>query len=125
MIRLASKEEAKTILNEPQNIRSIGLITETLFSQPWICSADNLKMVFVFWMVDDLTCEAHIACSKNALLKSRDLAKEIITWLFTCGAKRVITNCPSGKISNMAKKVGMNKYKTIGEANYYEVKSWL
>jgi hypothetical protein len=125
MIRLAGKEEAKAILNEPQNIKSIGLITKTLLAQPWICSVDNLKMVFVFWMVDDSTCEAHIACSKDALLKSRDLAKEIITWLFNCGAKRVITNCPNGKISNMARKVGMNKYKTIGETNYYEVKSWV
>jgi hypothetical protein len=125
MIRLAGKEEAKSILNEPQNIKSIGLVTKTLLSQPWICSVDNLKMVFVFWMVDDSTCEAHIACSKDALLKSRDLAKEIITWLFNCGAKRVITNCPNGKISNMARKVGMNKYKTIGETNYYEVKSWV
>lgn len=125
MIRLASQEEAIEIFNEPQNVNSIGLITEHITFQPWICSQDNLKMVFVFWMVDSETCEAHIVCSRKAIIKSRELAKELMTWIFSHGAKRIITNCPKGKISNMAKKLGMNKYKTIDQINHYEVQSWV
>jgi len=125
MIRLATQEEAIEILNEPQNIKSIGLITKQITFQPWICSQDGLEMMFVFWMVDSETCEAHIACSSKAITKSRLLAKELMTWIFNHGAKRIVTNCPHGKISNMARKLGMSKYKTIDKTNYYEVASWV
>ena len=124
MIRLANHKEALEILNEPQNQQSVGMISETLFSQPWICSQDGLKMMFVFWMVEDGVCEAHIACSKKAIIKSRLLAKELISWIFTFGVKRIITSCPAGIISNMAEKIGMNKYKSVGNTNHYEVLSW-
>ena len=125
MIRLASQNEAIEILNEKQNVDKIGIVTERLIYQPWIVQIDKFKMMFVFWMVDGDTCEVHIACKKDSILKCREMAKEILNFLFNYGVKRVITDCPKGKISNFVTKLGMSPYKTDGETKYFEVLSWL
>jgi hypothetical protein len=124
MIRLCSQQEAIDIFNQPKNMHNIGLITKSITFQPWICSQGSMRMAFVFWMVDSDTCEAHIVCSEDAIIKSRELAKELIAWLFSHGVNRVVTNCPKGRASNMAKKIGMKKYKTVNNQYYYEVLSW-
>ena len=124
MIRLATHSEAIEILNEPQNQNSIGLKTESLIYQPFIVERDQSKMMFVFWMVGN-DCEAHIACKKDSILQARNMCKELIDWLFSLGVKRIITNCPRGIISNMAKKVGMKEYKQDKNLIYYEVLSWV
>jgi hypothetical protein len=125
MIRLASQEEAIEILNEKQNVDSIGLVTERLVYQPWIVQIDHFKMMFVFWMVDKDTCNVHVACKKDSILKCREMAKEILSFLFNYGVKRVVTDCPKGKISNFVIKLGFTPYKTEGETTYFEVLSWL
>ena len=125
MIRLCTQQEAIDIFNQPKNMHSIGLVTKYITFQPWICLQGNMRMVFVFWIIEAGTCEAHIVCSEDSIIKSRELAKELITWLFSHGVKRVITDCPKGRASNMAEKIGMNKYKTVNNHCYYEVLSWV
>lgn len=125
MIRLASQEEAIDILNEPQNANRIGLVTEKLIYQPWMVELKDKKMMFVFWMLDKETCEVHIACKKDSILKCREMSKEVLDFLFGYRVNRVITNCPEGKIANMAKKMGMTEYKKIDKTVYFEVLSWV
>ena len=125
MIRLASQEEAIEILNEKQNAESIGLVTEKTIYQPWIVQVDNFKMMFVFWMIDKETCNVHVACKKDSILKSREMAKEILNFLFSCGVSRVITDCPKGKISNFVVKLEMKPYKCDEETTFFEILSWL
>lgn len=125
MIRLADLDEAIEILNEKQNADRMGFITESLIYQPWIVQIEHFKMMFVFWMLDKETCEVHIACKKNSILKSREMAKDILNFLFNCGVKRVVTDCPKGKVSNFVAKVGMTPYKTDGDITHFEILSWL
>jgi len=121
MIRLASQDEAIKILNEKQNVDSIGLVTERLIYQPWIVQVDHYKMMFVFWMVDGDTCNVHVACKKDSILKCREMAKEILDFLFSYGVKRVTTDCPKGKISNFVTKLGFAPYRTDGDTMHFEV----
>jgi hypothetical protein len=125
MIRLAPEKEAIEILNEPQNVGRIGLVSEHIKYQPWIAEDGRYRMMFVFWHVEDKTFEVHIAAPNDSRIKSRELTKEIMNWIFKHGASRIITNCPKGKISNLAIKLGMTAYKTEGETIYFEALSWL
>jgi len=124
MIRLCSQDEAIEILNEPQNAGRIGLKTERLIYQPWIVEQDRKKMMFVFWMNKNKTCEVHIACKKDSIIKCRMLSKEVLKFLFSYGAERIISNGPEGKIANLARKIGMKEYKRDSENVYFEVKLW-
>ena len=125
MIRLALEQEAIKILNEPQNIKRIGVVSEHMSYQPWIAEDGCYRIMFVFWCVDNKTVEAHIVSPIDSIIKSRELTKEIMNWLFKHGANRIITNCPKGKISNFVIKLGMTPYKTDGENIYFEALSWL
>ena len=120
MIRLCSQSEALEILNEPQTIERLGLISEKVFS-PWIVSEGDHKLMFVFWIVSEGEYEMHIACPKKSIIKSRFLAKKAMDFVFSLGAKKIITDCPKGKISNMAIKLGMSEYKRVGDKVYFEV----
>lgn len=124
MIRLASQKEAKDILLEPQIVERVGLLAEHIKVQPWIAFNDKHKLLFVFWEVDNRVYEMHIASPKDSILSSRVLAHQAMTWLFNLGADKIITNCPRGKISNMAEKLGLKLYKTEGQKNFYEVRQW-
>ncbi len=125
MIRLASQDEAIEILNEPQNCNRIGLVTEKLIYQPWMVELKDKKMMFVFWMLDKDVCEVHIACKKDSILKCREMSKEVLDFLFSYKVNRVITNCPEGKIANLARKMGMTEYDRIDNKVYFEVLSWV
>ena len=125
MIRLAPEKEALEILNEPQNVSRIGIVSEHMKYQPWIAEDGHYRIMFVFWHVEGETFEVHIAASNNSRIKSRVLAKEIMNWVFKHGANRIITNCPEGKISNLAIKLGMTIYKTEGKTMHFEALSWL
>lgn len=125
MIRLSSEQEALGILNEPQNIKRIGLVSEHMKYQPWIAEDMGHKVMFVFWRIDSETIEVHIAVPRNSLIKSRELSKEIMKWIFNHGAKRIVTVCPKGKISNFVIKLGMTPYKTDGDNTYFEALSCL
>ena len=125
MIRLAPESEAIEILNEPQNISRIGVVSDHMKYQPWIVEDGIYRMMFVFWHVEDKTFEVHIAASNNSRIKSRELSKEIMNWIFKHGASRIVTSCPKGKISNLAIKLGMSAYKTEGEIIHFEALSWI
>jgi len=125
MIRLASEQEAIEILNEPQNIERIGLVSEHMKYQPWLIEDGDYKIMFVFWHIKDKTFEIHIAASSNAIRKSRELTRKIMNWMFIHGAERITTTCPKGKISNFAIKIGMTPYKTDEETTYFEALSWI
>lgn len=123
MIRLSSEQEALGILNEPQNIKRIGLVSEHMKYQPWTAEDGDHKIMFVFWRVDSETVEVHIAAPKESIIKARDLSKEIMSWIFSLGAKRIVTVCPKGKTSNFVIKLGMTPYKTDNETIYFEALS--
>jgi hypothetical protein len=126
MIKKATEDQAFCILNEDKNIRSIGLITEELKYQPYLCQIENFKMLFFYWPIKQKgACEVHIACAGDSILKSRVMAKEIINHLFSLGYKRVTTHCPQGRIANMAFKVGMVEYQRQGARIYFERLSWV
>lgn len=123
-IRLASEEEALLILNEPRNSKRIGKIAESCIYQPWIAEKENKRLLFLFWAVHEKTYEMHIAAPKSDLIMCRFLAKEAMEWVFSMGAEKIITNCPKGKIANMATKLGMKPYNTEGNIIYFEAISW-
>jgi hypothetical protein len=125
LIRLASEQEAIKILNEPQNVKRIGVVSEQMKYQPWVAEDGRYRIMFVFWRVDNETVEIHIAAPIDSIIKSRQLTKEIMNWIFNLGANRIITHCPKGKISNFVIKLGMTPYKTDGETTYFEALSWL
>jgi hypothetical protein len=125
LIRLALEQEAINILNEPQNVKRIGVISEHMKYQPWIAEDGRYRIMFVFWHVEGGTFEVHIASPIDSIIKSRILTKEIMTWIFNHGARRIITNCPSGKITNFVIKLGMSPYKKEGETTYFEALSWV
>lgn len=121
MIRLCSYKEAIRILNEPETIERLGIVTEDLKVQPWIAEQGEHKMMFVFWLVRDSVYEVHIASPKKSVIKSRGLAREVIEFAFNAGARKVITNCPEGKIANMARKLGMVEFKREQDKIWFEV----
>jgi hypothetical protein len=126
--RVASQKEAIYILSEPETIARTGVIPSDLIVQPWIVERSKSKMLFVFWEradIGELVFEVHIAALKRDIRMSRILAKDIMTWIFKHGAVKIVTNCPSGKISNMAEKLGMSLVKEDGAQKYYEVRSWV
>jgi hypothetical protein len=125
MIRLCTEKEGLAILNEPQNIKRIGVVSEHMKYQPWIAEDGDYRIMFVFWHVNNKTFEVHIASPRDSIIKSRQLAKEIMNWLFKHGASRIITTCPKGKISNFVTKIGMSAYKVDGENTCFEALSWL
>jgi hypothetical protein len=124
MIRLASDKEAKHILLEPQIVARVGLLAEHIKVQPWIAHNDMHQLLFVFWEIEDGVYEMHIASPKDSIRSSRKLTVEAMEWLFSMCADKIITNCPRGKISNMAKKLGLKLYDTDGQTDHYEVTSW-
>jgi len=125
MIRLASEEEAKAILLEPQIVGRVGLTVEHFRFQPWLAYNRDHRLLFVFWEQSDGVYEMHIAAPKDSILSCRNLATEAMSWVFSMGAKKIVTNCPSGKISNMAKKMGLKITDSIDGQDYYEAESWL
>lgn len=124
-VRLASEDEALAVISEPETVKRLGKTPEHMTVQPWIIEASDFKMVFVFWLVGNGVYEAHIAMPKADIKASRYLCFYMLKWLFTqAGAKKVITNCPSGKIANLAKKLGMKQYKKEGNTLHFEVTPW-
>lgn len=125
MIRLATESEALAILNEPQNQQRIGIMAEKTIYQPWIAEQDLHQMLFFFWLLDIGTYEVHIAAPKRSIIRCRALAIELMEWLFRLGASTIRTNCPEGKIANMARKLGMCETHRAGNTVYFEVASWV
>lgn len=124
MIRLASNSEALKIMNEPQIVERVGKSAESFHYQPWMVENDlGHRLLFVFWQVsDDMTFEIHIAAPKDSILSCRKLAAEALRWIFAMGAEKIQTNCPKGKISNMAIKMGMGlTHSDENKQDYYEV----
>ncbi|WP_333608812.1 hypothetical protein [Arsukibacterium sp.] len=122
MIRIATNEEALELYNQPEIVERVGVFAESFYYQPWVAMSGDAKMLFVFWVVDPGTVEVHIAQPRKYLKHSRELCFKIIHWLFQLGAKRIITDCPPGKIANLARKVGMTEYKSDPDTVYFEVK---
>jgi hypothetical protein len=123
LIRLGSEEEAIKILSEPETIKRIKKIPERTTSTPWIVEQGEHKMLFFFWPVGNMVFEFHVAAPKSAIIKSRSLARELMRWIFSLGAAKIITNCTRGKIANMAIKMGMTPYKTEQDIIYFEASS--
>ena len=119
--RLCSDSEGLSILNEPQIKKRLGAHSETIKVTPWICQLNEFRMMFVFWFVSEGVYEVHIACPKDSVIKSVDLSRSIISFLFFCGAKKIVTSCPKGTASNLALKLGMDLVKTDGKINYFKV----
>lgn len=123
MIRLARQKEAIEIMNEPQIVDRVGIMAERFLSQPYIASNEKHVLLFVFWETNAPgVYEMHIAVPRASLLSCRKLATEAMSWVFNMGADKIVTNCPKGKISNMAKKLGMT---LTHEHHYYEVDKWV
>ncbi len=123
MIRLATRTEAIEIMNEPQIVERVGVMAEKFLYQPYIASNENHVLLFVFWETDiPKVYEMHIAVPRASILSCRELAKLAMNWVFYMGADKIVTNCPKGKISNMAKKLGMT---LTSEHHYYEVDKWV
>ena len=125
MIRLSGLDEAKSILLEPQIVDRVGLMVEQFKFQPWIAYNRGHRLLFVFWEKSNGVYEMHIAAPKDSILSCRSLAKEAMSWVFSMGAKKIVTNCPKGKISNMAKKIGLKLSVSENGQDYYEAESWL
>jgi len=124
VIRLGSHDEAIEILSEPQTVARLGMIPETMKTQPWIAYNETDKLLFVFWEVDDAVYEMHIASPKSSIRSCRKLAYEAMNWIFDHGAEKIITNCIAGKIANMAEKLGMRLKSEIDGKKYYEASQW-
>lgn len=124
MFRLATSAEAIDVLSEPETVKRTGKVPESLIAQPWCVSDGDSKMIFLFWVLEPGTYEVHIAAPKKDIRHSRRYASLIIKWLFSNGAERLVTNCPEGKISNLARKLGMKEYKRDGREIYFEVLRW-
>lgn len=125
MIRLTSESEAIRILNQPATIQRLETVAEKMTVQPWLCEVNNHKMLFVFWCVEGMSFEVHIARDGEPSPLDRIMAKDIMDWVFSNGAEKIITNCPEGKISNMARKMGMTECGHVGNNLIFEVKSWV
>ena len=124
-VRLAEEWEAIEILSEPDTIRRTGKIPEHTVFQPWICEDGDSKMLFFFWSTGQpRVYEFHIAAPKKDIGASRKLSLELMEWLFTHGAKKLVSNCPEGKIANLARKVGMRVYARNDQTVFVEVESW-
>ena len=124
MIRLCTQDEALKILNEPETVKRLGMKSERMTFQPWVSEQGDHKLLFVFWLKSKGVAEMHIAAPKKSILKSRLLACDAINFVFGVGASKIVTNCPKGKISNMAVKLGMKQYKSADNQIYYEVSKW-
>lgn len=125
MIRLASEKEALEIMSEPQIVERVGKVAHKFCYQPWVAYNDlGHRLLFVFYESDYPKFEIHIASPKDSILSCRKLAKEALIFIFAMGAESIVTDCPKGKISNMAKKMGMSLVKKIKNQHYYEVKLW-
>lgn len=125
MIRFATKKEVLDIMNEPQIVERVGKTTESFIYQPHIAYNKEHILLFFFWeTVIPKVYEMHIAVPKESLLSCRKLATEGMQWVFKMGADKIITNCPKGKISNMAKKLGMTLIRDDNGHHYYELKKW-
>jgi len=124
MIRLASQAEAIEILREPQTVARLDMHPEELVEQPWIAQQGEHRLMFVFWEIGKQIYEMHIAAPKDSILSCRKLAVEAMTWLFDMGAEKIVTDCPSGKIANMAKRLGMRFTHEANGKEYYEVMRW-
>ena len=124
-VRLAEELEAIEILSEPDTIRRTGKIPEHTVFQPWICEDVDSKMLFFFWSTGQpRVYEFHVAAPKKDIGASRKLSLELMEWLFTHGAKKLVSNCPEGKIANLARKVGMRVYARNDQTVFVEVESW-
>ncbi len=122
MIRLALQSEAVDIMNDPRIIERVGFVTNQFNYQPWIAFNDlGHKLLFVFWQVKEGSFEFHLTSPRDSIMSCRKLAREALDWIFEMGAEKIITNCPKGKISNMAEKVGMKLASTDGNHHYYEI----
>lgn len=121
MIRIATQKEAVDLFNKTEIINRVGKKANSFIYQPFIAFNANSEMLFVFWSNDDGSVEIHIAQPREYIHSSRELCGKIINWLFDHGAQRVVTSAPEGKIANLARKVGMRKYKADSELIYFEV----
>jgi hypothetical protein len=122
MIRLATRKEAIEIMEEPQIVGRVGVIAEKFLCQPYLATNEEHRLLFVFWETEaPKVYEMHIASPRKSLLSCRKLATEAMEWVFKMGADKIVTSCPKGKISNMAKKLGMT---LVHEHHYYEVEKW-
>ncbi len=109
-------------MNEPQIVERVGFVTEKFNYQPYIAYNDNHILLFVFWETDTTKVyEIHIAAPRESILSARKLSTEALNWIFEMGAEKIITNCPKGKISNMAEKVGMKLAAINDNHCYYEI----
>lgn len=125
MIRLALQSEAIDIMNDPRIVERVGFVTNQFNYQPWIAFNDlGHKLLFVFWQATEGAFEFHLTAPRDSIMSCRKLAHEALSWVFSVGAKSIITNCPKGKISNMAEKLGMGLTHCDGNQQYYEVKLW-
>lgn len=124
MFRQCEKAEALEILREDSILSRTRVFPKELLHQPWICEKDGAKLLFFFWEVEPFVYEMHIACPKKSILKSRELAYWALIYVLSFYAKKVITNCPKGKIANMAKKLGMKQARSIQNTIFYEVSLW-
>lgn len=120
MIKIATQAEALELYNRDDIIKRVGKKADCFIYQPFIAHHFGSKMLFVFWTCGD-AIEVHIAQPKEYIRSSRLLCRQIISWLFQHGAKRVITTAPPGKIANLALKVGMKPYRTEPDLIYFEV----
>jgi len=130
MIRIATQEEAVEIATHPEIVKRLdGVVADHFIHQPWIVDNGGMQMLFIFWTEpkESKTVEVHIICKRDSITKSREMATEILEWLFKHGSPRVITNCPTDrpKIQNFCKKLGFKEYKRLDNNIYYEVLSWV
>ena len=125
IIRLAGHDEAMSIVREPDTINRIGKIPDQMTCQPWVFEDCGYRLLAVFWIVSLGCYEAHIAMPKREIRASRWLAYQLLAWLFSHGANRVQTNCPEGKIANLARKLGMFETGKMNGTIYFEVTPWV
>jgi len=129
-IQLATQSESVEILSQPRVVARTKLEPHYVAYQPWMCMPDDgpERMMFVFWALEDEgVYEVHIAAKQDreSLLLSRRMALYITEWLFAHGASKLVTNCPEGRIANMARKIGYTEAGREGETVFFEVSKWV
>lgn len=123
--RLASEEEALEIVSDPAIVKRIQVVPKSITRQPWIVEDGGHRLLAVFWLVAPGVYEAHIAMLRRDVIASRWLAYNLLKWLFSNGAGKVVTNCPSGPIANLARKLGMREVVRVDHQTvYFEVSPW-
>jgi hypothetical protein len=127
-IRRASLTETLDILNDPKLVLSMGVPSESNIERDdyYIITLKSYTMLFTLKEREGKVYEGHLAVPKASIRASRILALIALQWIFNKSGfdvNAVITSCPEGTASNLARKIGCTEVsvdKELGNGlNYF------